>query len=225
MPKRKASLDWDSDIYSKGRQLNKWPFTDVVSQFHRFRAGWIGQKTPKVLEIGCGTGNNLSAIAGLGFEVWGIDQSPTAIEFGIREFQDSNRPLNLSVGKIQKLEFEDGYFDFVLDRGSITQVAKDEVGVVVSEVYRVLAKGGVFASHTLFGENHPEKSLGKESEDGSYDDFTGGYFRTVGKTSFFSYADLRRVLHEFTRVSIGRRTEELNENLVSEQYFFEAHKD
>lgn len=218
------SLDWDVDIYGKGQQLNIWPFTEVVSQFHRFRAEWVGDRAPRVLEIGCGAGNNLLAIANLGFEVWGVDQSPVAVEFGLNKLQGLEKPFHLSVGKIQKLEFKDEFFDFVLDRGAITQVPKIEVGKVLAEVYRVLAKNGVFASHTLFGENHPEKVLGGETEDGSYDYFTSGYFRTVGKTTFFSYAELVKILKDFSKVSIIRRTEERNQALISEQYSFEAYK-
>ena len=224
MSSGKRSLDWDTDIYGRGNQLNIWPFTDVVSQFHKFRTQWAGVKAPRVLEIGCGTGNNLTALSGLGFEVWGVDQSQAAIDFGRRTFKNSKQDLNLSVGKIHNLAFEDGSFDFVLDRAALTQVSLNEIDLVVTEVHRVLASGGIFAGHTLFGEEHPEKLFGQVSADGSYDNFTEGLFQKVGRTSFFTYQSIQEMLQEFSEVSISRRTEECDGKFTSEVYSFKAAK-
>ena len=225
MSSEEQSLDWDADIYGRGNQLNIWPFTDVVSQFHKFRTQWKGVKAPRVLEIGCGTGNNLVALAGLGFEVWGIDQSQVSIDFGRRTFEDSKFPLRLSVGNIHNLAFDNGSFDFVLDRGALVHVLSSELNRVVSEVHRVLANGGIFAGHTLFGENHPDKAYGRVYEGDTYDFFTEGYFRRVGRTTFFSLDSIQQMLGKFSEISISRRTEECEGKSTSEVYSFEAVKD
>lgn len=39
-----------------------------------------GEISGRVLDAGCGTGENALYLASLGFEVWGIDGAPSAIE-------------------------------------------------------------------------------------------------------------------------------------------------
>jgi len=39
-----------------------------------------GEISGRVLDVGCGTGENALYLAGLGFEVWGIDAAPAAIK-------------------------------------------------------------------------------------------------------------------------------------------------
>jgi 2-polyprenyl-3-methyl-5-hydroxy-6-metoxy-1,4-benzoquinol methylase len=79
--KRVSIVDWEKDIYAKGQQLNHWPYTNVVSDIIRLTKG-KDRKKLKILEIGCGTGNNLWFAAELGMQVYGLDISETAIQYG-----------------------------------------------------------------------------------------------------------------------------------------------
>lgn len=219
-----SSVDWDKDIYAKGQQLNLWPYTSVVSTFYRHKARWSENRAPKVLEIGCGAGNNLWALADIGFEVFGVEQSETAVKFAKERLSSLGFISSIEVGGMTDLPFGDESFDFVLDRGGITQVPINQVPQVSSEVHRVLRGRGVFHSFTLFGENHPSKKLGTLLDNGSYDQFTGGYFKVVGLTSFFSYESLQELFAQFEDLSIERISHETDGVLDAEEYALTAKK-
>lgn len=213
-----SSVDWENDIYAKGQQLNLWPYTTVVSTFHRLKAQWGEDRAPNVLEIGCGAGNNLWALAVMGFEVCGLERSSSAVSFAIERLSSLGFDSKIVVGEMSALPFNDNSFDFVLDRGGITQVPLNQVPKVSSEVYRVLRSPGIFYSHTLFGEGHPEKSLGVQLDNGSYDLFSSGLFASVGLSTFFSYESLRKLFGQFDELSITRESHETNEIISSETY-------
>lgn len=219
-----SSVDWDKDIYAKGQQLNLWPDTTVVSAFYRHKAQWSETRAPKVLEIGCGAGNNLWALAHIGFEVFGVEQSETAVRFAAERLTSLGFTASIEVGFMTDLPFDDESFDFVLDRGGITQVPFSQVSRVSAEVHRVLRSHGTFHSFTLFGENHPGKKLGVLLENGSYDQFTSGYFKLVGLTSFFSYETLMELFGQFDDLSIRRVTQETDGTHDSEEYALTAKK-
>jgi len=224
MATRPSSVDWDRDVYARGLQLNLWPDSRVVSAFFLHKALWKGPNRPKVLEVGCGAGNNLWALAEMGYKVFGIEQSETAVRFAKQRLASLGFKSEVSVGTMTDLPFEDESFDFILDRGGITQVALNEVPKVSNEIYRVLRKGGMFSAFTLFGEDHPARSLGKLLENGSYDDFEAGYFTTVGLTSFFSEENLRKFFSQFDNLLVTRTVESEDGILSSDEYALKGRK-
>jgi SAM-dependent methyltransferase len=148
---------WEDDIYSKGKALNKYPYGELVSVFFQslkyLSEPGAGDKR-KVLEIGCGGGNNLWFMAELGFEVSGIDGSHTAVEaaenlFGMRGVKGDFRQAYF-----ENLPYDDAVFDIVIDRGGT--VCCDFAGIkrAWEEGCRVLKSGGVFIAFML-NENHP----------------------------------------------------------------------
>lgn len=137
-----GSVDWERDIYGKGKQLNLWPYSVVVSAFSRIRSEWSKDRQPRVLELGSGAGNNLWLLGNLGFDVVGIEQSETAVDFARRRLADLGLTARIEIGDMSEMPFEDREFDFVLDRASITQVEADKVPNVSDEIYRVLRSPG-----------------------------------------------------------------------------------
>lgn len=218
MGRENSTLDWDKDIYGRGRQLNKWPFTDVVSRFSREISEWESESAPKVLEVGCGAGNNLWALSDLGFDAYGIDISPTVISFARERFSSQGLPVKLEVGSMSELPYEKNYFDFVLDRAAVTQVPLDEVSGCVSELARVLKPQGKLFCYTLFGENHSHRSYGQLQSNGSYDFFTDGIFTKVGMTSFFSQQSISELFQPFECLEIIRRLAIHGNDEVFEEY-------
>ena len=145
--KRVSTKDWEEDIYAKGLQLNRWPFSDVVSAVIR---ATLGKKKDEIciLEIGCGAGNNVWFFAEEGFQSYGIDLSPSAIEFGKSYLTSRRVTADLRVGDISTLPWDDGTFDYVVDRGALTQIDYDHIEAVLKEVLRVLKPGEeCFALH------------------------------------------------------------------------------
>ena len=71
---------WENQIYKKGKQINSYPFDEVVSDVNRmFRD--LNVSNFKSFRSGCGTGNNSKFLLDYGFgNVIGIDGSKSAIK-------------------------------------------------------------------------------------------------------------------------------------------------
>lgn len=225
MMQRISSVDWERDIYGRGQQLNLWPYTEVVSATMRHTRG-LDRSELSVLEIGCGAGNNLWFLAQAGFRVAGLDLSSAAIEFADRRLRALGcAPADLRVGDFSKLSWADAHFDLVIDRGALTQVTLAHLDVALAEVLRVLKPGAALLSFYLFGMEHSDRLSGIEVAPGSFDQFESGEFATVGLTSFFDEASIRRSWRNFEIRSIQRhRIESLGTSRIEERYSVHACK-
>jgi ubiquinone/menaquinone biosynthesis C-methylase UbiE len=150
---------WE-DIYSNGKSINRVPYTEVLTFIARMFKGEYVNK--KILEIGCGVGNNLLfASWEYGFDVYGIDISSTAIQVAKDNFHTKGIKYSvLSVGDAMSLEFDNNYFDAVIERGGSLQCSTFDKGKkIVEEVYSVLKKNGYFYT-TITSQDHNGKYLG-----------------------------------------------------------------
>jgi len=99
-------------------------------------------KGSKVLELGCGGGQNAIKYAELGFEVHGVDSSEellkTAREIDIPETKLEFSNVNLD----QKMPFQDESFDAVVVVGTLQYLM--EPSACVQDVFRILKPGGFF---------------------------------------------------------------------------------
>ncbi len=71
----------------------------------------------RVLDIGCGTGNNAVWLAGQGFEVVGVDLSPTAVARAQQRAKDAGVSCDFVAADFLASSELPGGFEFVYDRG------------------------------------------------------------------------------------------------------------
>ena len=198
-----SSVDWEADVYARGKQLNRWPYSEVVSAVLRASAG-RDRREVAVLEIGCGAGNNVWFLAAEGLRAHGIDMSPTAIAHARKRLLAEGLEADLRVGDIAALPWPDACFDIVIDRGALTQNTHERIDSILGEVSRVLKPGGIMFCFTLFGMGHADRVHGVEVAHHSYDNFRAGYFQAVGLTSFFTRNDLVALFGRFREARIER---------------------
>jgi len=210
MDERRISVvDWEKDIYAKGKQLNHWPYTDVISDLITLTKG-KDRKTLKILEIGCGSCNNLWFAAELGLQIHGLDISKTAIEYGQHRLNALGyTEHDLRVGDLTTLDWEDNFFDIVLDRGALTQNNYERIAGCLKEIKRTLKNNGLLLSYTLFGLNSTDIKYGKEVSKNTYDHFSAETkFSTIGLTSFFDVEALKILFSGFQNLEIKRHLKE-----------------
>ena len=95
----------------------------------------------RVLEIGCGRGefSNFLSLKFPTAKIVATDFSEGAIEVCKLRFSNSNN-IEFIVEDVQRLRFPDATFDFIVCCETLEHVP--DVEIAVSEIYRVLTKGG-----------------------------------------------------------------------------------
>lgn len=215
-----SSVSWERDVYQQGQQLNRWPYSEVVSWFNRASPERSTRESQTVLEIGFGAGNNLWFLADAGFKTYGLEISETAVKIAHQRLKDLSLQADLRVGDLSALPYNNDSFDFILDRAALTQNPIEDICTAVEEIKRVLRPGGLFCSFDLFGMNHPDRKFGSEIGPNCFDHFSQGTFKNVGLTSFFTEEDLRTIFRPLEIIEIERQVTYGGENefLLAESY-------
>lgn len=162
---------WD-EIYEAGSQLNRYPFSSIVTFLYRHAQRDRPRADVRILEIGCGAGNNLWFAAREGFSVTGLDGSAAAIEFARSRFSDEGLGGSFVQGDFTALPFKDNSFDIVLERGAISMAPRTAARKAVDEAARVLRPGGL-----MYAEIYSDRATtrGRKGEHGLLLDTEGPY--------------------------------------------------
>jgi SAM-dependent methyltransferase len=199
---------WEADVYAHGRQMNRYPFPAYIGPFLSLFGRAPDRSQIKVLEVGCGAGNNIWLFAREGFSTHGIEGSASALAYAQDRLAAEGLSADLRRGDFQHLPYADGSMDFVLDRGSITHNTRPVIEATLAEVHRVLKPNGAFFSQ-MFTNNHTDLRFAREFSDGSAPEFTAGYFAGIGRTFFATRADLDALFGaRFELQSIERESHE-----------------
>ena len=100
------------------------------------------QHHQKILDAGCGGGRNMKWFLQNDFEIYGVDNSQAAI-IHLKQVNESLHPLRLQVSGLEKLPFEDDYFDHVIC-SAVMHFANDvdHFKQMLAEMLRVLSQSG-----------------------------------------------------------------------------------
>jgi ubiquinone/menaquinone biosynthesis C-methylase UbiE len=120
----------------------------------RKRVDWIERvagplRGKSIIDCGCGAGEYVRSLSALGAEVWGVEYSEEKI---LEARRHADLPQErVSVGDIERLEFEEGRFDVALVNEVLEHVPDDLQGI--REVHRIVKPGGlvvVFSPNRLY---------------------------------------------------------------------------
>ena len=121
------------------RRLWTVPDRDVVNMVARWKADATMRR---VLDLGCGPGRHVHLLASEGFETYGLDHSPAALEACARWLEADGLPARLRCGEMCDLPFADEYFDAVIAFNSIYHGTGEQVRGTVEQIRRKLRPGG-----------------------------------------------------------------------------------
>lgn len=102
-----------------------------------------GQIRGSVLDVGCGTGENVLYLAARGYECWGIDFVPVAIERAKAKAAQRGINAHFIVGNALELDKLGRQFDTVIDCGLFHTFADEERPVFGQSLAQVLRPGGL----------------------------------------------------------------------------------
>lgn len=97
----------------------------------------------RILEVGCGRGDVIAALANAGHSCTGIEPSKQMIDLCA-----TSNALRIQFGVADKLEFPDDSFELVFSQQVLEHIHPDDVPLHFAESMRVLSPGGVLAIET-----------------------------------------------------------------------------
>ncbi len=111
----------------------------------------------KILDAGCGEGRNLYYLMQMGYDVFGVDQSPEAIQFMhilAKQLKLSDYQARFQKMEIERLRFPNEIFDVVIS-SAVLHFAKDRAHFIqmLTEMLRVLKPQGKLFLRCMT-ENH-----------------------------------------------------------------------
>lgn len=132
--------DLYSDLYTKAADN---PYRDLFSygryRLDRMMEGFLPSEGGgrRVLDVGCGTGHQMAALAQRGYEVAGVDLS----EGMLHHARINNPGAEVHLAGVDQLPFETGSFDYVICI-EVLRHLRDSTPAV-EEISRVLKPGGM----------------------------------------------------------------------------------
>jgi ubiquinone/menaquinone biosynthesis C-methylase UbiE len=128
------ALDYDriATAYARHRQVHPGVLHGLCQAVEGTSSG-----KPKVLEVGCGTGNYIIALQSLlDRTCWGIDLS----EEMLSQARERSSPVHFQIGRAERLGFSPGIFDLVFSVDVIHHL--EDRCQYVRQAWRALKTGG-----------------------------------------------------------------------------------
>ena len=123
--------DFGDSAFLYGRRQVDLHFKNVIEKL---------SKDSKILDLGCGTGEQIEELLGSGLEVVGLEPSSN-----MRQHAASKLPPGTVVdGSILNIPFPDNYFDFVYAIEVLRYLDRNDNLDGLKEIYRVLKPNGIF---------------------------------------------------------------------------------
>lgn len=147
--KRKINDYWKD----AGEEYDNYPGFDTEEEkeeWKKFLSDEIVGNKLRILDAGTGTGFLALSLAGMGHDVVGIDLSEGMLSRAIKKAKERGLNLDLRMGDVESLDFDDKSFDVVVSRWVLwTLIHPDKA---IEEWMRVLKPGGYIYA---FGSKEP----------------------------------------------------------------------
>jgi len=112
-------------------------------------------KPCKTIDLGCGTGNYSIYLASAGFDVTGIDNSPTAIKIAKENAKKKGIKCNFLVANVLgNMNEVEGKFEFAYDWELLHHIFPEQRRTYVKNMYKILNRRGKYLS-VCFSEKDP----------------------------------------------------------------------
>ncbi|MGD1004553.1 MAG: class I SAM-dependent methyltransferase [Methanoregulaceae archaeon] len=103
-----------------------------------------GEITGSVLDIGCGTGEHALFFAGEGYEVWGVDSAPLAIQKAKEKVAERGLQVQFLVLNALDLSKLNRKFDTAIDSGLFHTLSDEDRPVFVDNLAAILSPAGKY---------------------------------------------------------------------------------
>lgn len=133
------SKAWDWKIV-KGKNEQTWLEPSIESYYLINR--WRKQAKTDFLDLGCGLGRHTIQFAKAGFKTSGFDLSEESIRRTEEYAKSENLDIDLKIGDMLNLPYDDASFDCILCRNVISHTDTAGMRQIAAELLRVLRPEG-----------------------------------------------------------------------------------
>ena len=121
-------------------------------------------KSKKVIDIGCGTGNHAIRLSKLGYEITGVDVSSTMLEKARGKTKEAKvRFIHGDMRKLNEIISQDEKFDAAICLGSVSfhLITNEDVQTFLKGLYKILKENGLFICDARNAKKISEDHLNK----------------------------------------------------------------
>ena len=183
------SREWE-ERFRQGRNISRWPWSDVVSYVYRHARPLSDFR--RVLEIGCAAGPNIPFFVDLETDYHAIEGSETIVAQVHARFPQLAAKV-VAGDFTERLPF-DRAFDLILDRSSLTHNSTVAIRRTLAMCFDRLRAGGKYIGIDWFSTVYPESRLGTEIDSHTRADLPEGQFAGVGAVHFSDRAHIEDLL-------------------------------
>lgn len=130
-----------SEAYRLGEHRAIWDHSFPSPELVGYISGASLGARARVLDAGCGSGQDAIFLASRNFEVHGLDFSAEALK--LAKVRARGVSVSWHLGSILSTPFEAGYFDLITDRGCFHHIGGSRRLKYSEEIARILKPGGV----------------------------------------------------------------------------------
>ena len=136
---------WTGQFGRDYTERNRFDDPEAFNALYRQRYGrtrdqivadWLGElsREARVLEVGANVGNQLRALARVGFRhLYGVEVQRYCVE----QAKQLAPEADIVEGSAFDLPFKDGFFDLVFTNNVLIHISPDDIGAVMDEMHRV----------------------------------------------------------------------------------------
>lgn len=190
--KKTFDEEWE-DVHSS-QKWGQYPAEHVI----RFMARNYYDKERsdvKVLDFGCGGGANTWYLAREGFDVYAFDGSRSAVKNTEKKLEKEGVKAHLLVSDAMNLEYDNNFFDIIIDNACITSNTISNMKDMYKECYNLLKSGGKLMTMCV-GLGTDGYLTGTEIEKNTYKDIKEGKWAWRGTAHFCSEEEIKHILTE-----------------------------
>jgi len=202
------SSNWNT-IYKYKKQINHWPWDNLISHFNHF---FKIKKKLKVLELGFGTGGNALFFIKNKIYYIGLEGSKIAVNKVKKQFPNFKK--NFICGDFTKRFPNNKKYDLIFDRGSVTHNKDEDILHTIKLIKKSLKKNGYFFGIDWFSKKHYLSEKGRSAN--KKKDFSrvykNGPLKNVGIVNFFTKKKLEFFFNDFQIIQIEEKNKTIFKN-------------